>query len=405
MTAHARLSPSAADRWMTCAGSVRLIERLTAAGRIDPRSSSGAADEGTAAHQVRSDCLDLGLDAWAFEGTSFRVGDVDYVCDADMAGHLQPGIDWVREQPGEVIVEHRVDLSDWMPGQFGTLDTGIIDRAGRRLCVNDLKYGAGVPVDAVGNRQLRIYALGIVSNFDLRHAVDRVDLVIDQPRAGGMKPWSVSTDDLLAFGEEVVVAARRVDDPDAPLVVSEKGCKFCEVKSTVEGCPAYDAWMNEILGDALADLEDFDAEPAFPEPTTIDPARRWYIVKHSHLATQWLAKLHEDSMSAAEAGSPDPGSKLVAGRRGRRRFGDAERAEAIMVEAMGDDAYTKSLKSLTEAEKELAPKRGKPGHPTAWASLSALIVQDEGRPILASDDDPRPALPTLLADLDQLEDL
>ena len=164
--------------------------------------------------------------------------------------------------------------------------------------------------------------------------------------------------------------------------------------------------MHEILGDALAEMDDFDEEPVFADPLTIDPARRWYIVKHSHLATQWLAKLHEDSMTAAEAGNPDPGSKLVAGRRSNRRFADLEKAETIMVGALGDDAYTKKLKSLTDAEKELAPKRGKPGNPSAWASLSALITQDEGRPILVPADDARPALAPIaeaLADLDDFD--
>lgn len=400
MTAHARLGPSASDRWMVCAPSVRLIERLTAEGKIDPRSSSGAADEGTAAHQVRGDALELSLDAWDFIGSSLTINGVNYECDDEMARHLQYGMDWVNEQPGELIVEHRVDLGRWMPGQFGTLDTAIIQRAVRRLIVDDLKYGAGVPVDAVGNRQLRIYAIGIMDNFDLWGEIDEIEIVIDQPRAGGMKHWSVTAEELEAFAHEVKAAAARVDDPDAPFVPSEKGCMFCEAKWH---CDAYTAWMLDLAG--LDDLDDLDSEPVLPDPTEITPERRWYIVQHAHLVTKFLAKLHADSMEAAEAGEPDPGSKLVPGQRGNRKYTNETRAERILKISLGDNAFTRKVKSPAQAEKDLAPGRKKVGNERAWRLLNRLITQDEGRPILVPASDPREAIPSLTSGLDDLDDL
>ncbi len=48
--AHARLSPSAAERWMTCPGSVKLSE-----GREDKGSAYAA--EGTAAHELAEHIL------------------------------------------------------------------------------------------------------------------------------------------------------------------------------------------------------------------------------------------------------------------------------------------------------------------------------------------------------------
>lgn len=397
MSAHARLSPSSADRFMVCPGSVRLIERLAAQGRVDPGRSSGAADEGTAAHQVRGDALMIGLDAYDFEGSSLVICGVEYPCDDDMANYLQPGIDWIREQPGELIVEHRVDLGRWMPGQFGTLDTAIIDRSARRLVVNDLKYGSGVPVAAEQNRQLRIYAIGVMDNFDLWGAIDEILIVIDQPRAGGMKFWSITATDLEAFAHEVKAAALLVDDPDAPLNPDEKACKFCPVRDDpVEGCPAYNSWMMDLFDGAFDDVPEDGSAPEMPDPDRITPERRYYIVRHSQLATQWLAKLHEMSLAAAEAGRPDPGSKVVAGQRGARFYRDADRAEEILVGALGpDDAYTRKIIGIPDAEKNLKPSKRKPGDPDAWAALSALIDQREGKPILVSADDPRPAIPSV----------
>lgn len=399
-TPHARLGPSGADRWMVCAPSVRFIERLKAEGKVPLYSSSGAADEGTAAHQVRGDALELGLEAWDFVGSALVINGVRYECDDEMAGHLQPGIDWINEQPGELIVEHRVDLGRWMPGQFGTLDTAIIQRAVRRLIVNDLKYGAGVPVAAEDNRQLRIYAIGTLDNFDLWDAVDEVSIVIDQPRAGGMKFWSVSIDELRAFAHEVKAAAERVDDPDAPFVPTEKGCRFCEAK---DFCDAYTMWMLDIAG--LEDLDDLDNPPELPDPNEITPERRWYIVSHSHLVTKWFAKLHADSMAAAEAGCPDPGSKLVTGQRGNRRYKNEARAERILKISLGENAFTFKVKSPAQAEKDLAPGKKKVGNERAWRLLNRLITQDEGRPILVPASDPRDALPPLTSGLDDLDDL
>ena len=389
MTAHARLSPSAADRWMTCPGSVRLIERLTSAGVIPPDSSSLAASEGTAAHTVRSDCLELGLDAWHFHGTEVEADGLFFPVDDEMCEALQTGADWIREQDGDLIIEHRVDLGAWLPGQFGTLDTAVIQHQQRRLIILDLKFGKGVDVAVQNIRQLRIYALGVVDNFDLFHAIDEITIVIDQPRLGGMKFWTITLSELLAFGEEVRAAGLAVEDPNAPLVYSEKGCSWCPVKDTQTGCPAYNSFLDDLIDGAF---DDVTVDPSLTDPKVITPERRYYIVRHAGVLTKWLAKLHADSLAAAEAGAPDPGSKMVAGQRGDRKWADPERAEALLVSALGDEAFTRKLKGPAPVEKLLKPGRKKPGDPDVWDAVSQLITQDEGRPILVSEDDPRPAL-------------
>ena len=229
-----------------------------------------------------------------------------------------------------MVVEDRTDLGHFLPGQFGTLDLGILrDDA---IIISDLKFGAGVPVDAVQNRQLMIYALGFWFTYGhgRRPLARRVILNIDQPRAGGMKFWELDRSDLLAFGEEARAAALAVDDPDAPLVASEKGCRWCPVRQTEWGCATYDQLMGSLTASALLDLDDESPEMFPPERMT--PERRYYTVRHAHLVTAWLAKLHEDSLRAAEAGQTGPrieGRDRAEGRpevqRSGRRRGDPGR--------------------------------------------------------------------------------
>lgn len=385
---------------MTCAGSVRLIEKLIEQGIIPADSSSGAADEGTAAHQVRGDALELGLDAWDFVGSSLTINGVEYPCTEEMAAYLQPGIDWIREQPGQLVVEHRVDLGEWLPGQFGTLDTAIIQVIDRRLIVNDLKYGAGVVVAALNNRQLRIYALGVWHNI-ARHLADieTITIVIDQPRAGGLKFWDITIKELLAFGEEVRAAGLMVDDPNAPLVPSEKGCQFCDVRRSPDGCGAYDRWMRDLFVDAFDDL---DATPVFQDVERMTPELRSHIVRHADMARRWLADLHEVALDRARSGNPDPGLKAVKGQKGDRKYGDEDEAKKILVEALQEDAYVKKLKSPAQAEKDLKPGRKKIGNAKAWADLNKIIVQSEGKPILVPVEDDRPALKPLVDEFDDL---
>lgn len=399
MAAHARLSPSSAPRWWNCPRSVRLIEELVAAGLIDLDKPNIPADEGTAAHSVRADCLTMGLDAWDFVGTSLTIKGNSYPCTDDTARFLQRGIDWIRAQPGNLIVEHQVDLSRWIPEGFGTLDVGIIWLHGRTLVINDLKFGF-VPVQARGTKQLRIYALGVIEYYGLWDKIDTIKLVIDQPRNGGMKYWEISLADLLGFADELVEAVARVDDPDAPLVVSPDGCEWCPVREAPAGCPAFNAHMLDLLGDDAAEL---DGQPRMVDRIDITPERRWHIARYVPLAKKWLDKVVADSIEAGLLGTPDPGSMVVPGKQGDREYTDEAAAAAILKRAIGDAAFVTKLITPAQAEKLLVPTRKNKGDPEAWADLCKLIERPAGKPILAPADDGRQDLSALAAEIAALD--
>ncbi|MFC7704850.1 DUF2800 domain-containing protein [Plastorhodobacter daqingensis] len=402
MAAHAKLSPSSCARWSTCTASVALIDRLKSDGVVPERSSSIYAAEGTAAHEVRELSLQLGLDPHDFIGMKIVADGYEFTVSEEMAEYLVPGIDWIRERTDDVDVEIRVDLSPWLPGQFGTMDGGflMVTVDASALVASDLKYGSGEPVSPEKNKQQMLYALGYW-HFKDRPKVDKVIVVIDQPRAGGMKFWECSLDELLAFGEEMKVVYAKITSGDTEFVPSDYACRWCEARDPNPakgylGCPAYNEWQLSIFQGAFDDL---DAEPHFPEAHTLTPERRYYIVRHASMAQKWLAGLHQASLEAALMGNPDPGSKAVIGQRGNRYFVDEVAAQEVLTGAVGEAAFKpRQLIGITEAEKLLKPGKKKQGHPEAWEALQKLVDQPDGKPILVPADDARPAL-TPIADM------
>lgn len=400
-SAHAEMGPSAADRWMLCTASVELIRRLKRSGEIPARESSVFAAEGTVAHQIREDALNLGMDAYAFVGQKITADGFSFGVTEEMADCVQPGVDWIRETLVDFDVEIRVKLNPWLPGQFGTMDTGGI--VGDMLIVDDYKHGAGEAVSAVGNRQMRLYALGYW-HFLGRPNIKSVLMVIDQPRAGGMKFWEISLEELLDFAREASDAYLRIKTGKTEFKPDVKGCRWCPVRRTREGCPAYNRMMKEIFADAFADeYFDLTGGPWFTDPDLLTPEKRARVALFASDAKSWIEKVSADSLAQAVEGDPDPGTKAVIGRAGKRFFPDEGRAQGVLFDAVGMDAYKPlQMLSITEIEKLLKPGRRKPGHPEAWRALRELMDQKPGSPILTREDDPRETFKPLA---DEFEDL
>lgn len=411
---HARLSPSGADRWMICTASVPLIERLLAAGEIgekdlegseqitedeiielgldayedvvlDPdRQSDSFSAEGTVMHEVRFDVLFFGEDPHNYVGEVRSADGFSFEITADMADRLVAGIDWIRESTDAPTLESKVDLGEWLPGNYGFSDTFWLNDT--TLYVSDYKNGVGEPVAADGNRQLRLYAMGAWVALG-KPTVDKVVLNIDQPRAGGMKFDFITFDDLMTFADEVRRVYERIQAGKVEFAPNTKSCRFCPVKKAKRGCAAYNTWMTRMMGNALMDVS---LEPKFIDPAQISRAQRYYIVQHAAAVRAWLAKLHEESLNAAIEGDPDPGSKAIIGSVGRRYFTDEVAAESILVDALGDNAFKKKLIGFTDIDKLMKPGKKKIGFPNHYEKLQELVAQPDPKPKLVPASHPAP---------------
>lgn len=429
--AHAKkCPPSSADRWFYCTASVPLILRLMDNGELKEsdleaddsvdedtviefgngqygdvvlggHESTSYSAEGTVMHEIRALCLELGLQPMHFVGTTMGADGFTFEIDDDKADKLVAGIDWVRQHTDRPRVEVRVDLSDWLPEQFGTCDTFWLVPVKRKpgvydLYVSDLKFGIGKPVSAEGNKQLRLYALGAWVALG-RPQIRNVILNIDQPRAGGMKFDEIGFDALMEFGEEVKRIWARIESGDVEFVPTAAGCQWCPVRKTARGCAAYNRWMVLMMNHAL--LDPSQGEPRFDDPAQMNRATRFYIVKHANLIKAWLGKLYEESLAAALRGDPDPGSKAVDGGEGDRYFKDPDTAKRVLVGALGRAAFApRKIIGFTEIDRLMKPGTKKQGHPEAWEALQPLIGRPGRKPKLVSADHPKPALEAVSVD-------
>lgn len=427
---HALISPSACGRIGYCPASVMLSKDI-------PNESSQYAEEGTAAHRM----AELDLTAF-FNGQPFNdaeQSEKEAIRSAypEAPGYVGVYTNYVAELAKDAIykaVEVRLPMTPITgePDAFGTADCLII--AGDTLHVVDLKYGAGVKVDAVQNAQLGMYALAALAELDpdgMLYDVLNVKMHIVQPRMDNISTWEIDRRVLEEnFAAHIRRAASRalhlVEHPDDlqvgyPFLAmknkpsggdfaepSDKICRFCRAKAI---CPILQKITVETLEQDFEDLESVDAKAELPAPV-VEQIRSIPVPdtpERLAAAYGWLSiiRMWADSVEAAMVAQLNThgetyGYKLVAGRPGPRKWTDAAAAEAELRKALKvDQAYDRKVISPTTAEK--LHKSGDIG-PKYWARLSNLIGRSDGKPLIVPSSDERPALvPAIENDFENLE--
>jgi len=391
MSAHAKLSPSGAHRWMACPGSVVLEAEY-------PDSSSRAAAEGTLAHTIASECLIGNVYPSTYLGTKHTVDGFDFTVGQDMVGHVADYMSLVREyaEGGTLLVERQVSIGHLTgeEGATGTADAIILK--GNEIVVIDLKYGMGVKVDAINNPQLMMYALGALHDYDMVDDFDTITMVIHQPRLNHVSEFVLPLEELLKFGYDVNGAANHVrlaqsldltagdDLSDGFFTPGEKQCKFCRAKAT---CPALKAEVVEtVSASPLSDFADL-----IPQEINMETSDNYLPVAMSkvELIEQWCKSVRAETERRLLAGQPVTGYKLVEGRLGNRDWKDPQAVEDIFKKTYrlrDDQAYDFKLISPTKAEKLFKE------NPKRWASLQEQITRADGKPSVAPVTDKRPAL-------------
>jgi Protein of unknown function (DUF2800). len=335
MALHALLSASGAHRWMECTPSATLEKSFQDQG-------SSFAAEGTAAHELSEHKLRKFLKQRSKKPVSeYDSDELDeytgiYV---DYATEL---ITRVRDSCRDpiILVEQRLDFSNYVPEAFGTGDLVIV--ADGTLYIVDLKYGKGVPVSAEENPQLMLYALGALNLFGFLYDINKVSMTIVQPRLESISTYEIPVEDLLLWAEYCLKPKAQMAMNGEGEFVPGEHCRFCKAKITCR------ARAESFL--ALAQYE-------FKQPELLLENEIAEVLKVADNLAKWAGDVYSYATDKAiQEGINWPGYKLVEGRSNRKYVSDEEVIKAANI-AGYSDIFKKSLIGITEMEKLLGKKQ------------------------------------------------
>lgn len=391
---HALLSASSAHRWLACTAAPHFEENF-------PNGTSTYAEEGTLAHSI---CELYARKKFSVMTTrkfnaELKKLQAQPLYQDEMLKTAEAYVEYLTEKAmaypstPHVAMEVKVDLTDYIPEGFGTCDCVMV--GGDTLHITDYKHGKGVPVDAVGNPQMRLYALGALKLYSAVYGdqIKQVSMGICQPRLSETASEdSLTAEELLAWGDSIKPIAKEAYD--GPGTFCPGGhCRFCKGKTQCRARAAHFAGFSDFVGLELegrmteekkAERECRAAFGAELPPILSNAEVADLLVRAEGLAA-WYKDLQEYATGALLAGDEIPGFKLVEGR-SNRTFSNVDEAIQALTAAGYDEAliYDRKPKTLTELEKMLGKKD--------FASLLApFVVKPQGKPTLAPDSDKRAA--------------
>ena len=379
--AHAILSASGAHRWMACPPSARLEEKLKE--RIGEKSSPFA-EEGTKAHALaelkllrEKGRLELedGINEFCYQKRREKLGDIpdemdtatDFYVDVIMEKFMAAR----RQTPdAKLLIEVRLDFSEWVPHGFGTGDVVIVSDFILEVC--DLKYGKGVRVEALGNPQARCYGLGAYRAYGDLYDFKTVRTTIIQPRLDHVSEETQDVEALLHWATDVLA-------PAATLAWEGKGefkpgehCRFCVARAI---CFARAQEAMAVLSQGM------ESPGVIPE----DEIPR--ILEVADVISDWIKDLKAYALSQAVKGHRWYGYKLVRGKKPPRVWKDEEAAVEQLIRAgIPEDEYmVHKLKTVAQIQKMVGKK-------AYDAIFEELTTQGEGAYTLVPESDGRPEI-------------
>ena len=360
---HALLSASTAARWIACPPSARLSENI-----IDKPSEYAA--QGTDAHSLCEYKLRKALgDKVRKPKLSFYDSEMEDACESYALFVM--GLVSQFNKP-LVLVEQRVDFSDFVPDGFGTADALLI--ADKEMFVIDFKYGTGIEVDADHNPQMMCYSLGSLQMFGNLYDIEAVNMVIFQPRLGNVSEFAISKKELLDWAKNTLTPAAKLAYDGKGEFCAGAHCQFCKVKSTCRKRAEYNLSL---------------AQYDFAMPPTLEDKEIEAVLQKADDLTAWANDIKDYALQAALSGKEWQGYKLVEGR-SNRKYTD-ETAVAEKVKAAGYNPFEEKLLGITAMNKMLGGKK--------FAELlSDLIEKPPGKPTLVPLSDKRPAINTAKED-------
>lgn len=372
MRNHALLSPSGASRWLACTPSARLESQF-------PDKAGEAAREGTLAHSLGELLIKhkANLISKAVFNKELKAIQADPLYDNSMMEHCEDYAVHVmevyaeamtRSKDAKLFLEKKLDMTRWVPEGFGTGDVNIV--ADHILDFIDLKYGKGVEVSAVENKQMMLYALGSLEAYDFLFDIKVVRMRIYQPRIENISEWEITVEELMKWADEELTPKAKMAFDGKGEYSPGKHCQFCRARAV---CKAN--------ADHQLELADYD----FKAPSLLDDNAVADILRRTADFKSWLTEVNDMALSEAVNNNKKwPGFKLVEGRSNRKYSDEDAVANKLSAAGFKDETIfkPKELLGITDMEKAITKK-------VFATELEDLVIKPPGKPTLVPVEDKR----------------
>lgn len=276
-------SPSTANRWMRCAGSVLLSEPYLKQ-QTEPDE---AALEGEAAHFVAEKLIR--------EGILLDIGEAcpnGITVDEEMR---EAAKEYAAAVPSGAQVEVRVSLDKISYGMKGIIDAVYTD--GQHLHVYDYKYGHR-KVEEFENWQLLTETLGLPLE-----GVTQISFHIVQPRcyqADAVRTWTISIQEYMTAYVPSILKQASIVGARSKFTQTGDHCRYCPA---AHACPT----LGAVAGEVAERTKEADARELTPAAL----ARELNALHRSKERLEArLLGLEQQAEQAIRAGTPVPGYTL-----------------------------------------------------------------------------------------------
>lgn len=388
---HADRSPSSAKQWLNCTPSLRLSDGI-------PRTTSEYAEAGRLAHSIaelKARKRFMVLSKRSF-GSQLKKLQEDPNYSPEMDGYTDLYVETLEQHAMTFKAAPFIALETSVPIGVYTMETkpdglpatGTADciQIGEGvLWVTDYKNGAGVPVSAEDNPQMKIYALGALALYAPIYGdtIQTVKMTIVQSALNSVSDWEISRGALKEWGHDVLTpAAHRAAKGEGEPNPGD-WCRFCPAKFQ---CRARAQQMFQLETDYQLGLPAGmpDAMQTSPGPLLTDSEVGDALTRGAALVA-WYNDLKDYALQACLEGKEIPGFKAVAGRTAREW--DSLDSAFIDLQLRGIDAAV-----LWERKPVTPPALEKAiGKKTFEQVAVDHVIQTPGKPTLASASDKRPA--------------
>ena len=312
-------SPSSSSRWIECSGSARLVIGM-------PNKTNPITDLGSYFHELAAYKVNKALKRRCEKPTSVLNNEESDEFTDEYAKFVMKIVrrEMRRDPNAKVLVEERVSIDEFINGTFGTCDLGIVSKG--KLYVIDAKFGFK-EVSPIKNKQLSIYALGLISKYGETYGIEKVTLGIYQPRIQRcIQTYQTTAKRITKWGNEVLkVVGKEILEGKGQFKIGDY-CGYCPALSH---CRKH---LKEFIN-----MQDLDTK----EPNKLTDDELVQVLEQADSVVAFIDSVKEYALSQMMEGKEIPNFKVVEGR-SNYKFTDEDKVVSECIKAGYQDIFKKS---------------------------------------------------------------